>query len=407
MPYLFRRDNGVYYFVAKFRGKKQPVSLRTKNAKLARERYAEMADKYDRGLLDLKLRKRVPAFQELFDEYLPFCKAHRKPRTYRDAESHIRLFLSPVFGAMRAMDLEPKHVEDFVGQMLECVDPGTGQPDPYHPRTINLRLETLRKILNRAVENKVIPAMPCKIKMLPEPDSLPRYAHPAQIKDWMAYLDIAPRLRAILSLMTGITDRDLGYVMLDGYDPHNAMLRFRRPKTTTDIVVPLTPIGVQIMDVLVKDNPGPELFPAASSKRAFYEASKKATAAGGANITPHMLRHSFATWLISIGVPLKFIQQILGHKSIKTTERYARVMPGHLRAAMAKIEAKEFDIAALLTLPKKSDGRAEGGRWTEERKQAQSAAMKGNKRHQKPAKMKEGIKKRGIKGVSDEKRPFT
>ena len=193
MPTLQKHDNGFYYFLVKVNNKQKRTSLHTRNPKLARERYAEMADQFDRGLLDLKRKKPIPTLQQLFDEYLPFCKAHRKPRTYDSTESHIRRALAPFFGALRATDLEPKDIEDFIGEHLSAVDPETGAPDPYHPRTINLRLETLRKVLNRAVENKVIPVMPCTIKMLKVPDSLPRYAYPDQVKDWMGYLDVSHR----------------------------------------------------------------------------------------------------------------------------------------------------------------------------------------------------------------------
>ena len=92
--------------------------------------------------------------------------------------------------------------------------------------------------------------------------------------------------------------------------------------------------------------PGPLLnrpITARSVQRAFREAADRAGL--DETVSPHTLRHSFATHLLEQGVDVRVIQDLLGHRNINSTARYARVAINTIRQIQSPLELLVMEMA--------------------------------------------------------------
>ena len=75
-------------------------------------------------------------------------------------------------------------------------------------------------------------------------------------------------------------------------------------------------------------------------REAIWELVKKYAQRAGAppSVSPHTLRHSFATHLLERGVDIRVIQALLGHTKLTTTARYASVATGMIAAVESPLD---------------------------------------------------------------------
>ncbi len=224
------------------------------------------------------------------------------------------------------------------------------------PATVARKLAAQRSFFRVLREHGRIQHNPADLLPAPKkPSKLPRTLKPAEVA---ALLDRIPaatplevRDRALFELAYACGLRAEELVSLDvtsvGFDAEEVRVEGKGSKTR------FVPVGEAALKAITRyletarpalaggDGEG-ALFLSKSGRRLGTSDvrrrlrvwERQAAAAGG--ISPHALRHSFATHLLEGGADLRAIQELLGHSSLSTTQIYTRVDSARLKSAYAR-----------------------------------------------------------------------
>lgn len=273
-----------------------------------------------------------PSMSEVMGLYLQHAETLRSPET---ARFHA-LRLGPWVDGKRAS--EARQVAAAVVKGLR---------GHYAPATINRSLSALQKGLNLAWESGITPEdFSQHVKRLPENNQRDMHLTVEQVRK---LADAAsPNVRAAIwiALLTGCRRGEILAIEPADIGADSITIRAGNTKTLKTRIVPIIPA----LRPWLKHLPLGLNFE--GLKTGFRRARE---AAGMPDVHFHDLRHSCATILLASGADLYTVAKVLGHSTIKMTERYAHHQIDAQRDALGKAfgVAPEIAPAQTKTAPKR------------------------------------------------------
>jgi integrase/recombinase XerD len=190
---------------------------------------------------------------------------------------------------------------------------------------------------------------------LPYPKDHRRLPTVLSLEEVTRLIDAAGNLlhRALLMTLygTGMRRTEVSLLRVSDIDSQRMMIRVERGKGGAGRDIPLSPaLLVTLREYWCWKKPRIYLFPSSERKRGkkqpisdhtvWYPCAEAARHAGlTKRVSPHCLRHSFATHLLEAGTDLRTIQILLGHGDLETTAKYLHLSQRHLRAVANPLES--------------------------------------------------------------------
>lgn len=189
------------------------------------------------------------------------------------------------------------------------------------------------------------------------PKKLPSVLSRDEVVRLLAHVECpAHRILLMTIYATGLRVSEATHLQAKDIDSERMVIHVHLGKGAKDRLVPLSPVLLQSLRGYWKlGRPQAWLFPGVDPQRpvnrqTIAKACVRAaqTAALKKHVTPHTLRHSFATHLLESGVDIRTIQRWLGHTQLRTTTLYTHISLGQLQSINSPLDSLADELARQL-----------------------------------------------------------
>ena len=294
-----------------------------------------------------------PTVRDLAERYQrEYVEMHCKPATVSHYAVMLRKHIVPALGELLVAEVERKHIMEFQygheGHARRRMP--RGEPWGGHPR------EDVRP--GRCVGWRPSGKNPCQfVRRYKVEKHHERFLTPEELYRLGQALDTAPaeRLASVhasaalrLLVLTGCRRNEILGLRWEDVDFESGEMRFGDSKTGAR-VAPLPPPAEKVLEGLPRFPDNPWVFPGRKKgmrQRNIQDSwSRVRERAGLDGVRLHDLRHSYASRALALGESLSMIGDLLGHRKVQTTARYAHLARDSVRESTARVaESIEADI---------------------------------------------------------------